>query len=140
MNKEIVLENEYAEVSFTHDIKLAQVRWKDVKTIPSDIYREAFVVLLDYTENVEVVNFVSDSRKGGVVSPEDRKWFQTYVIKRAANNGLKHGAIVTKKDPFKKYYMNAILRVINRNAPYDVKLFYDYEEAIAWLKIFNDYQ
>lgn len=116
------------------------VRWKDIKTIPSEKYRDAFSVLLTYTEKVAVVNFISDARLGGVVSPDDRKWFQKYAVPWAARNGLKHAAIVVKSDPFKKYYMNAILRFINRNANYDVKLYYDYDEALKWLLSFNDYR
>ncbi|MBN2662980.1 MAG: hypothetical protein JXR68_04970 [Bacteroidales bacterium] len=140
MEKIIVLDNEYSEASYSVDIKLAMVKWKDIKTIPSEKYREAFSQLLTYTENVIVINFISDARLAGVVSPADRKWFQEFAVPWAAKNGLKHAAIVVKRDPFKKYYMNAILRFVNRHADYDVKLFYDYDEALKWLLSFNDYQ
>lgn len=140
MNKEIIIDNGYGEGAYIHDYKLTIVTWKETKTIPTEVYRKMFSETLTFSEKTGVVNFVSDSRLGGVVSPEDRKWFQEVAVPWAAKCGLKHAAIIMKKDPFKKYYMNTILKFVNRNASYDIKIFYDYDEALKWLLSFNDYK
>ena len=140
MEKTIVLDNEFVETSYIPKYKLAQVLWKKFLAIPSEKYREAFISILDYTENVPVVNYLADSTLAGVIDPKDRKWFQNYGIARAEKNGLKHAAIVIKKDPFKKYYMNAILKFATMNASYDMKIFYTYKEAFNRLISFNDFE
>ncbi len=140
MNKEIILDNSYVEVYFVPEYKLIAVAWKESKSIPSDVYKETFIAALDYAEKSGFLNFMSDSRLGGLVSPADRKWFQDYAVPRAARYGLKHAAVVIKKDPFKKYYMNAILKVIMIKANYNMKIFHDYDEAINWLISHNDYK
>ncbi len=140
MNKEVILENEFVEVAYIHDYKMAVVAWKNFVTITTEEYQRVFNEILDFTKSIGVVNFISDSRLGGVVSPEDRKWFQENAVPRAAENGLKRAALVIKKDVFKKYYMNAILKVINRKENYETRIFYNYDEAFNWLISFNDYQ
>lgn len=140
MDKKVVFESKYGIATYTEELKLSSIQWKNVKTIPSSNYKELFDVLLTYSEERGVISYMSDSREGGVVSPEDRKWFQDVAVPRAAKAGLKHAAIVIKKDPFKKYYMNAILKVVTKKAPYNMKIFYNYDEAIDWIKSFNDYQ
>ena len=139
MEKIIVLDNEFVETSYVSKYKLAMVVWKKFLAIPSEKYKEAFISILDYTENVPVVNYLADSALAGVINPEDRKWFQNYGISRAEKNGLKHAAIVIKKDPFKKYYMNTILKFATMKASYDMKIFYDSDEALNWLLAFNDF-
>lgn len=139
MNKEVVLENEFVEVSFVHDYKMALIKWKSFISIPSEKYREAFISILDFTENIRVINYLADTTLAGVIDPEDRKWFQSYGIDRADKNGLKHAAIVMKKDPFKKYYMNAILKFATMRSSYDMKIFNKYEDALNWLIGYNDY-
>lgn len=139
MEKLILLDNEYAECSFINEYKLAHLKWKSTN-ISSTKYREAFEVLLEYTENTEVVNFISDGRLSGAINPDDRKWFQSEVLKRADKNGLKRGAIVIKADPFKKYYINQIVKWSSRNFNMTMKVFINYDEALNWLLSFNDYK
>ncbi len=133
MEKEIVLDNKYAEVAYFPNEKLGQVTWKKFITISSEDYRKPFLTLLEYTSDKDFFYFISDSRNGGVARPEDRKWFQSHIVPEAAKQGLKNAAIIIPKDPFKKYYMNAILKFINRNAPYNVKIFYDTDSALKFL-------
>ncbi len=140
MSKVIVLDNEYVETSYIEEYKMAVVLWKSFVNIPSEKYKEAFISILDYTETHPVINYIADTRQAGVIDPDDRRWFQDYGIIRAEKNGLKHAAIVIKKDPFKKYYMNAIVKFATRKSTYDMQIFYDYDEAKNWLLGFNDYK
>jgi len=139
MNKIIVIENEFVEACYIVDYKLAHIAWKQ-KLIPSEMYRTAFTKLLDYTENVDVVNFLSDGRISGPTDPEDRKWFQEYAMPRGQKNGLKRAAVVIKLDPFKKYYINTIIKWGHKKVTFETQIFNDYDKAIAWLLSFNDYK
>ena len=133
MKKDIVLENEYVEVSYISEFELAHLVWKQ-NNIPSQNYRGAYLELLEYTKEVNGSIFLSDGRLQGVISPEDRKWFLNYAVKRAIANGLKRAVVITKKDPFKKYYMNTIMKFILRKTDLEMKVFYDYDQGLKWLK------
>lgn len=138
MEKTILIDNAFVETSYIEEYKLAHIIWKAITT-PSEKYREALTSLIDYSETHQTINFLSDGTDSGVITPDDRKWFQEYAVPKAAKNGLKHAAVVIKPDPFKKYYMNAILKVVNRKATYNMKIFNKYEDAINWLIGYNDY-
>jgi len=139
MNKEIIFDNEFVETSYVAEYKLAQIIWKKFVVIPSDKYKEAFLSILDHTESVPVVNYIGDTTLAGIIDPDDRKWFQSYALERAEKNGLKHAAVVIKKDPFKKHYMNTILKIATLKTSYDLKMFYSYDDAIKWLIKHNDF-
>ena len=132
MEKEIVSKDKYAEIIYMPDIKLVQITWEGM--VPSEQYRNTFSRAIEYTETHDFVNFISDAREQGVVSTDDRKWFQNVIVPQAVKQGLKYGAVVIKKEPFKKYYMNAILRILNRKSNIIMRIFYDYDEALEWLK------
>ncbi|MBN2662981.1 MAG: hypothetical protein JXR68_04975 [Bacteroidales bacterium] len=136
MKRETLINDEYFETSFFVEYKLTQVVWKQIHT-PSKKYRLAIQSLLDFADTNEVVSFLSDARLSGATDPDDRKWFQE-LIPSATEKGLKYVAVVIKQDPFKKYYMNSILKVVNRKAPYEMKIFYNYEEAFSWLINYNN--
>lgn len=130
--KVTILNSDFVETSYLPEYKIAHVFWKS-KTITSNVYREAIISLLDYSDDNEVLYYLSDGREGGAINPDDRKWFQEYAVSTAEKKGLKKAAVVIKKDhPFKKYYMNAILRVVNRKATFSMKIFYLYDEAFNW--------
>lgn len=133
MEKKIIFENIYLEASYIKEFKLAQIIWKPSATVPSESYRNGINKLLNHSEEEEIVYFLSDGRKNGVITTEDRKWFQDFAVSEAAKKGLKGASVVIKPNPFKKYYMNAILKVVNKDAPYQMKIFYEYDDALNWL-------
>lgn len=132
MEKVSVYENEFAEISYFPELKLSQVVWRGV--VNSEEYRNVFTKAIEYTETHDFVNFLSDATIQGVISPSDRKWFQDVIVTKAIKQGLRFGAVVIKREPFKKYYMNAILRILNRKTKINMKIFYDYDDALAWIK------
>ena len=138
--KKILLDKEYVEVAYIQKYKLIQVIWKG-KKFTSEEYKEAFNVGLDYSEknNIRINIFISDTRKQGIVSPEDRKWFQKEAIPRAIKTGLKRAAVVMSTNPFKRYYMNLIMKIIN-TFKLPMKLFSDYDSALKWCISFNDHK
>jgi hypothetical protein len=98
-------------------------------------YQNAFEVMIEYSKKHTIDNFLSDIRNQGVVSPENRKWFESVMIPKAIDNGLKRAAVVFDGNVFKKYYVNMILQVINKFG-IPMKLFSTEEDAVKWFQSF----
>jgi hypothetical protein len=137
MNEIIILEEDYAVSKFVPEHKMIQVIWNG--TLTKEQYQETFLKVLDFQGKCEqtITNFMSDIRKQGMVSPENRKWFETVVLPRGIAQGYKRGAVVFDGTIFKKYYLNIILQAVNKfKIPF--KFFYTPEEVIEWFSSFND--
>jgi len=131
--KEIIADYEYAEISYDSELLMGRIVWKR-KTNDQE-YRSSFGKLLEYSAKHPVENFLSDIRQQGVVSPENRKWFETEMLPKAIKSGLKRAGSVFDGNVFKKYYMNMIIKVSNKFGM-PLKLFNSEEDAIAWFKSF----
>jgi len=137
MEEIAILEENYAKAHYVPNRKLIQIVWNG--NLTTEQYQKAFIYALDFQEKsgVLVYNFISDTRKQGNVSPDNRKWFESYVIPRTVKQGLKRGAVVFDGSIFKKYYLNIILQSTNKfKLPF--KLFNSFEEAFAWFDSFSD--
>ncbi len=132
MEKEILLNNKFVESSYIEKYKMAHLIWKK-KYIPTDKYKEAFIVLLEYAQNNRVISFLSDGRLSGAVSTKNRKWFQNVAMNEADKVGLERVAMVIKAEPFRKYYINQIIKWGNKKNNYKLKAFTDYDKAFNWL-------
>ena len=136
--KKILLDEKYAEVSYNLESKLVLVIWKD-NNFTSEEYKKTFNIGLDFVSKnkKQFLFFISDTTKQAIVSPEDRKWFQENAVPRAIDAGLQRAAVVVPKNPFKRYYMNLILKVVNKfNIP--LKLFSDLDSALKWCLSFDN--
>ena len=130
--KKILLDSDYAEASYDEELKLGKVVWKRKTT--TEEYQYAFMVLLDHAKDNPSENFMSDIRNQSIVSPENRKWFETEMVPKAIDAGLKRVAIIFDGNVFKKYYINMIIKVTNKfGVP--LKMFSTEEEAIEWFKL-----
>lgn len=129
----ITLQNtEFSTVTFDTTNNIGIIDWKQIKQT-SEGYKESFTVLIDYIKDKNLsVKFLSDTRKQSVVSPDDRKWFQTVAVPLAQKYGLKRAAVVISGNVFKKYYMNMILMAMKK-LPVDIKIFDDVQLAKDWL-------
>lgn len=126
------LTDENVDVLYDSEQKLIVVDWK-VVNIPSEKYRNVYTYLLTEYEIGDILYLLVDTTKCGLVSPEDRAWFQEYAVTKAAENGLLKAAIVIKNNPFKKYYANAILKAVTRKTTFEMKVFTDLEKANVWI-------
>jgi len=129
--KNILLDSDYAEVSYDHDLKLGKIVWKRKTT--TEEYQYAFITLLDHARSNPTDNFLSDIRKQSVVSPENRKWFETEMLPKAIEAGLKRAGVIFDGNVFKKYYINMIIKVSNKFG-LPLKMFNTEEEAVEWFK------
>ncbi len=129
--KQILQDKDYAEISYDRELKLGKIVWK--RKASTEEYQYAFMVLLEYAKENPTDNFLSDIRNQGVVSPENRKWFETEMLPAAIEGGLKRAAVVFDGNVFKKYYINMIIKVSNKFGM-PLKMFNSEEEAIEWFK------
>ena len=131
--KQVIYDYDYAQISYDPSIRMGVVAWKHK---PSNTeYQSAFEVLIEYSKKHPIENFLSDIRNQGVVSPENRKWFESVMIPKAIDHGLKRAAAVFDGNVFKKYYVNMIIQVINKYK-IPLKVFTTEEDAIKWFQSF----
>jgi hypothetical protein len=120
-------------IYFDPEIKMSKVVWHGIPL--SEEYRKAYNTLLDFAKTHQIENTLTDIRDQGVVSIENRKWFEEYVFPEGIKLGLKRAAVITSSNPFKTYYLNMILKVINKFG-IPIKLFGSQEQAEDWFRSF----
>ncbi|RLD46063.1 MAG: hypothetical protein DRI86_04175, partial [Bacteroidetes bacterium] len=124
----IVYENEYSKAYFDTELKAGIIDWKS-KKLTDEEYKRPLEALIEYTKETTIFeNYMSDIRLQSVVSPNSRKWFETVMIPAAIKNGLKRGAVIITKNPFKKHYMNMIISS-SKKFPIKIKVFDNPEKA-----------
>ncbi|MFP3860257.1 MAG: hypothetical protein ACLFUW_05495 [Bacteroidales bacterium] len=130
--EKVLMDEEYAKVLYLPELKIGKVIWKRKPDIEE--YKIPFLKLLDFGEHTPIDNFLSDIRDQGVVSPDHRKWFESYALPTAINEcKLKRAATIFDGNIFKKYYLNMILQVTGKfNLP--LKMFNTEEDAIEWIR------
>jgi hypothetical protein len=126
----VLLDTDYAVVTFDKAKSLGMIKWKGKST--SEEYQQAFVSLLEIQKTNEITRYISDIRNQSVISPSDRKWFETVAFPRAVEQGLKAAAVVFDGNVFKKYYINVVLASTNKFG-LPMKVFNDLDEAIEWI-------
>jgi len=94
-----------------------------------DQYIELFEKLLEFGRHNKVIGFFSDIRKQGVVPVEARKHFEKNVSSKAAELGIKKTGVISDASPFKKYYINTVIKMTGRPA----KICSDPEEALNYI-------
>jgi len=98
-------------------------------------YKKPFLAMLEYGRIYPVDSMLSDISKQGIISPDNRKWFEKEMMPQAVSAGLKRAAIVTNGNAFKLYYINLILSAVNK-FPIETKLFNNRQTALDWLDTF----
>lgn len=129
--KEILKDTDYAEISYDKELEMGKIVWKGKAT--TEEYQHAFIIVLDNAKKNPTTNFLSDIRNQSVVSPENRKWFETEMLPAAIEEGLKRAAVVFDGNVFKKYYLNMIIKVSNKFGM-PLKMFNSEEQAVEWFK------
>jgi hypothetical protein len=132
--KEIIIDNDFVEISYHRELMYGKIEWK--RKTNTEEYYFAFETLLEFARNNPADNFLSDIRRQSVVSPENRKWFETEMLPKAIEAGLKRAAVIFDGNVFKKYYINMIIKVSNK-FKLPMKVFTSEEDALNWFKSFN---
>ncbi|HYG37587.1 MAG TPA: STAS/SEC14 domain-containing protein [Cytophagales bacterium] len=130
----IVFQAPYAKVTYLPEKRTLVLIWNG--TLTQEDYRKPFLAMIEFGKKTPVDSMLSDISKQGIISPENRKWFEKEMMPRAVETGLKRGAIVTSGNAFKLYYINLILSAVNK-FPIATKLFNNQKDAFAWLDGFE---
>jgi hypothetical protein len=130
MKEMIIIDKDFVTVYYVAEKRLGKLVWK--RKPESDEYKSAFQALLDHSLKEPVDNFLSDIRNQGVISPDDRKWFEKEMLPLAINAGLKRAAVIFDGNIFKKYYMNLLIGASNKFGM-PLKLFLNEDEALQWI-------
>jgi hypothetical protein len=128
-----IFEAPYAEVTYYPESKMLVLVWAGRPS--TEEYKLPFLAMIDFGKKTQVDSMLSDISDQGVISPDNRKWFEKEMMPQAVEAGLKRAAIVTNGNAFKLYYINLILGAVNK-FPITTKLFNKRPEAIEWLKSF----
>jgi len=126
----IIYDKPFASIDYDADKKIGFVLWKGNCT--KDQYRDVFENMLEYAKKNLMKYVLSDTTNQGVVSPENRKWFEKEMIPAAIEVGLEKVAIITDANVFKRYYLNMLLSAVNKfGVPF--KIFGNKDQAKAFL-------
>lgn len=132
--KKVIQNTDYAELSYDSELNLGKIKWKRKTT--TDEYKYVFMSLLGFAKENQIDNFLSDIRDQQSVSPENRRWLELVLLPKAIDIGLKRAGVIFDGNVFKRYYINAIIKVTNKyNIP--MKIFKDEKEAVDWFQRFN---
>ncbi len=131
MNSEIIFDEDYADITYSKDFYFLSVLWKETHMTNTE-YRETYTKAINFGKKNKTVLFLSDLRKQQVMSPSERKWFQTVIVPAAKDLGVKFAAIVMTGSIFKKYYINHIHNTTDKMG-IKMKIFSTKDEAENWL-------
>ena len=129
----VIFQAPYATVTHDEKRRFLLLIWHGNPT--RDEYKKPFQAMLEFGRRNHVLSMLSDISKQGVISPENRKWFEKEMMPDAVKAGLKRAAIVTNGNAFKLYYVNLILSAVNK-FPVVTKLFGSQEDAMKWIYSF----
>ncbi|MBK6264644.1 hypothetical protein JKA74_06315 [Marivirga sp. S37H4] len=128
---EILIDASYAEVAYFPSRQMVRIKWKG--SVTNEQYRSAFEAALKHAQSgYPVKRFYTDTREQGVIGPENRKWFEQVMLPKAIESGLKRAGTISDASIFKRYYLNMLLKSVNKfNLPF--KLCGSEEEVVDFL-------
>ena len=109
-----IKEEKYVKAYYSPQLKILGIVWDGI--FNKDQYMKLFDDVLDHARKHEVKGVYSDIRKQGVVPVEARKYFEKHVSPESAKLGVGKTGVVTDASPFKKYYLNTLIKVLGRPA------------------------
>jgi hypothetical protein len=98
-------------------LKIGKIVWNGAPNF--DEYKKPFMHLLNVAKSKPVENVLSDITHQGVISVDNRNWFEKEILPKAISVGMQRIAVVTSDNPFKKYYINMLLLVFRK---FDVQM------------------
>jgi len=130
-----IIQTDFALSQYFEEDKLVQITWEKVPKLSLEDYQMVIIKSLEFQEQHpgKALNYLSDIRDQGILSPEYRKWFQDVAVPRAVKNGLKMGAVLFDGNVFQKYYLNNILN-FTKTFGIKFKFFSKREEAIEFFR------
>ena len=127
-----ILDNDFVLVNFDETCNAIIAAWK--KPTTSETYRLTILEIIDSLSLYHATACILDIHQLGLVSTEDRKWFQDDILPMAVTRGLKRIATVTSSDVFSQVNFESVKEAASRN---DVEIEMDYFDemnaAMSWI-------
>ncbi|NOU20094.1 MAG: hypothetical protein HOO91_21265 [Bacteroidales bacterium] len=132
---ETIFENDVAKLTYEEELKVLTITWTN-KKMTFEEYQMPFKLALEFMTKKPVINYISDIRNQGIVSPDYRKWLQETALPEAAKAGLKRVVGVASVNVFKQYYINNVFQSAKKfGIPF--KMFNNIEDAKKWFREFE---
>lgn len=123
----ILFQEKFATVYYSAELRVLGVRWHG--SFKEQEYVGLFNKMIEDMQGKAVVGFYSDIREQGVVPVGARKEFEKTFSPKGKEMGIDKTGVVTDASPFKKYYLNTIIKITGR----PVKLTSQPEEALQFI-------
>jgi hypothetical protein len=130
MSDIIILDNEYVSMSYLPDKKI--VYHTVHKPISGQIMRDALSAGIETLQKYGAHKWLSDDRKNGPFSAEDRAWGAANLTSRALEIGWKYWALVVPEQMIAAGSMAPIIEA-NYERGMRMMVFCEVKEAIHWL-------
>ena len=130
MSKRLVLENEFAQLWFHPEARIAHHRLR--KFIWGEAYQHILNEGLDLLVREGGRKYLSDNREDSVHSRADTEWAMSSWFPRASKAGWKHWAIVPPANVLGQMNMERIAAAAPPGV--EVRTFEDADVALAWLE------
>ncbi|MBK6264858.1 hypothetical protein JKA74_07405 [Marivirga sp. S37H4] len=128
VNEENILTRySFATTYFDSTLKIVGVVWHG--TFKTEDYIQLFDKIFEDIQGKNPIGFYSDIRKQGVVPVEARKYFENVCSPKGTAMGMNKTGVVTDASPFKKYYLNTVIKMTKR----PVKLTSNPVEALEFI-------
>jgi hypothetical protein len=130
MEKEIIIDNEYASLWFYPEHKI--VHHKFHQFIHGDKFREVLMKGADLFEQKGCKKWLSDDRNNSALRAEDIEWGNQNWAPRVLNAGWKYWALMMPDKVLGKMNMRPLIdQYLEQGVK--VEIFDDVDEALKWL-------
>lgn len=123
----VIFKEKYVTAYYSPELKIMGLVWDGI--FNKDQYIDTFNRLIEHAKTNACTGFYSDIRKQGVVNVEARKYFEKHITPKAAELGLNRTGVISDASPFKKYYLNTLIKMTSRPA----KICSDPDDAIKYI-------
>ncbi|MFN0048512.1 MAG: hypothetical protein ACKVOU_05275 [Cytophagales bacterium] len=128
--EKLLVEFDCSKVYYDDESKIGTIIWNGAPSF--DEYKKPFMHLLNLGKTKPVDCVMSDITNQGVISVNNRRWFESDMLPTAISLGLKRIAVVSSDNPFKKYYIN-MLFLSFRKFDLQMKAFSSQQSAKEWM-------
>lgn len=125
----VLYEVENAFVFYDRQYDMITFKW--LGFVSDEEYRTAVKIAYEKTVEFEVTRWLTDTRKGKIISLDAQKWMiKDFIPNYISKSSLRRVAYLVAKDFFRQAYIE---KVKNSFGDYQIEVFEDAEKAKLWL-------
>lgn len=124
-----LLEKDYVTISTNIESKTVMVSWNG--TCLQTEYRDAMETALIYAQELNLTGWISDTKNGKAVDPENIAWVSNYFIPKALYQ-IKKVALVVSDDLFRNFAAQELEEKLTQSIK-RVAYFNTQQEAQNWI-------